>query len=442
MADPAISTYRASSCTLCDEPPAASRACAACYDPPRADERFDGEVIYGAAEAWATGRVLGEGAFAKVRVARGMRTGRIAVVKSTVFAGKDTRSLLFSLREALALVHVAPHPAVPQLLDFVRTPAAAHLVMDIAPGEEVFTYVNNLPDGRMSEDEARRVIAQLLEALRHIHAQGVAHRDVKLDNIFWDPATGSLSLIDFGLAGFFDGRTLFDESVGCINYASPALLRLVNNRTPYLARSGHSDLWAAGVVAHGLLCGFFPFRHEEPDQMAREIWSRPAFDLEGVSKDGHDFLELVLNPSNEGKLTAEELLKHPWVAGLAPRSRDPAPKPIPRLPSGGSDVRRAAKAAEAALARLLPPYLASLDDGSASEADEHGEPSTPVEAVESFASVATLVAAEAPRPPQAALPVSTAKTVGSKSSLGKKLDVGRWFDKLRGKDRWQVGIQA
>ncbi|KAI9032351.1 kinase-like domain-containing protein [Hyaloraphidium curvatum] len=254
--------YCASSCTLCSEKEkqmAAKRIASKPGRPMPADEVFDGPVLHGAADDWATGRVLGEGAFARVLIAKGIRTGRIvAVVKQTKMSANDHRTLLFSLREALALTHLPAHDSIPPLLDFVRSPMASNLVMAVAPREELFSYTNGKQEGHLEEDETRRIVAGILVALAHAHGMGVLHRDIKLDNVFYDATSGHVSVIDWGLATFFDRNTLLDEAVGCTNYASPSLLRFINRRTPYLAHSGHQVLWALGVLAFGCLTGYFP----------------------------------------------------------------------------------------------------------------------------------------------------------------------------------------
>lgn len=286
-----------------------------------------------------------------------------AAIKTTQFHAFDARTSFFALREALVLSQLPAHPALPRLLDIIQTTKETHVVQSLAEGEELFSYVNNQPDGRLQEDEAASVVAQLLSALSAIHNNGIIHRDIKLDNVFISPS-GQITLIDFGLATFFGSKTVLDEAVGCINYASPALLRLVNNGTPYSPEMGHSDLWALGVLAVGMLTGFFPFRSEEPKGLADEIARigsegllAVASGLEGVSAMGKSFLQIVLDPCNEGRISAGLLLKHPWVsrfansaATTASSSISSTEKPkIPKIPSPnamGGGVYKARKAVE------------------------------------------------------------------------------------------------
>lgn len=311
------------------------------------------------------------------------------VVKTTSVVNRaKPRAALFSLREALALTYLPPHNNIPALLDFVAGPKETHLILDLAPGEELFNYVNSTALGRLGEAETRAIVVGILEALRHAHENGVVHRDVKLDNVFWDPVSQKVSercrpqrcqalttffgtplsekvsLLDFGLATFFEDGTTCTEPLGCINYASPQLLRLTNTGVPYGAARGWSDLWALGILTHGLLTGYFPFRAEEPIELEREIretWMN-ASELEGVparevSRECRHFLHTILNPANEGLLTAADLLAHPWLASLA--STAPVvhtSSPFPRLPSSTNDLRRQARLVADELQARLPAF--------------------------------------------------------------------------------------
>ena len=61
---------------------------------------------------------------------------------------------------------------------------------------DLFDYIRE--QGRMKEDEARRVFRQVLGAVQHIHFCGVVHRDIKDENIVLNRETGKIKIIDFG----------------------------------------------------------------------------------------------------------------------------------------------------------------------------------------------------------------------------------------------------
>ena len=144
------------------------------------------------------------------------------------------------------------------------------------------------------------------------------------------------------------------------SYASPSLLRLTNTHTPYTPNHGHQDLWALGVLAHGLLTGFFPFRSETPRELAEEIgpYGRKIA-IQGVSEEGNQFLRILLDPRNEGRVSAGMMLGHPWVAPYVVPEHERMKEGTVKFPIGAgsssAELVRSAKIAESVLDRLLGP---------------------------------------------------------------------------------------
>ncbi len=74
--------------------------------------------------------------------------------------------------------------------------------------------------GKFTEEQARKAFLQVVRALHHCHSIGVAHRDIKLENIF-ETADGVLKLGDFGFASLYEKGKSFDTSCGTLSYAAP-----------------------------------------------------------------------------------------------------------------------------------------------------------------------------------------------------------------------------
>ena len=69
---------------------------------------------------------------------------------------------------------------MPKLHEVVQTPNTLYVVMDQVRGCELFEM---LDQGPLTEESARRLIAQLLSALAGLHRSNVVHRDVKPENL-------------------------------------------------------------------------------------------------------------------------------------------------------------------------------------------------------------------------------------------------------------------
>lgn len=315
------------------------------------------------------GPVIGKGTFAICRLARQAHSGQMGVCKLITFPEPiqpRDRLHFFALREAAVLMALPPHSNVTTLYEFHRSDAHVELVMSLAPGEELFQYCEKFSDG-VPEPTSRNIVTQLLSALDHIHTHFVMHRDIKLDNVFFDEASGKVTIIDFGLATFFHPSVRLSELLGTASYASPSLLTLLEDGYgSMLPNKGHQDLWALGVLAHGMMTGRFPFEETEPARLLREIYAkkkeaRPfhlpdSWEPEARER-AEDFIKFILDPGNEGKITARSLLSHPWIRGPDSENapRIPISKPTPSFVTPTRELADASNYARnfSELARLV-----------------------------------------------------------------------------------------
>ena len=134
----------------------------------------------------------------------------------------------------------------------------AHQINRFDPSLKLQAVVSQLVPGRdLGEALARWIspgpklamviISQLLQALKHCHANNILHRDLKPENILLSP-TGEVRLVDFGLADQLHPDRRRYSLVGSPSYVAP---EIVDDSTHQYDRHGHSfplDAWGLGVV--------------------------------------------------------------------------------------------------------------------------------------------------------------------------------------------------
>ncbi|GMK57363.1 hypothetical protein CspeluHIS016_0401970 [Cutaneotrichosporon spelunceum] len=216
------------------------------------------------------------------------------------------------------------HPNVCKLLDFFEDREFYYLVMPrYGTGEDLFDHVESHPDG-LDPFEARSFVGQLTDAVRFLHANGIVHRDIKDENVILD-GNGRCQLIDFGSAAHWRPGKRWDTFSGTLHYASPEILR----GETYGGKE--QDVWALGTVAYVLLVGETPFA-DLPDEVFIGLvpGSRAEMALEarcgspdegresdggGSLYDAADFVRQCLQPEVSDRPTAEQLLRHKYLAG-------------------------------------------------------------------------------------------------------------------------------
>src|SRR5450432_3802094 len=225
---------------------------------------------------------LGEGGMGQVYRARHLQLGKAFALKiiSPTFAADNAARQRFNQEAKLA--SEISHPNIVSVVDFGEDEQfGAYMVMELVEGNSLLTH-GSLP---MSAKRALDVLAQVADALEHIHKRGIIHGDVKADNIMLVPEPESagarrrniVRLLDFGLARGPD----HDEVAGAEGVSgSPHYL--APERCAGGPPSVHSDIYALGVLGYLLLTGGLPYEgsvveilmahiHEIPDSIAARL---------------------------------------------------------------------------------------------------------------------------------------------------------------------------
>jgi serine/threonine protein kinase len=130
------------------------------------------------------------------------------------------------------------------------------LVFELFTGEEVFSIVKKRK--KLSEPQAAYCMSDLFQVMIHLKDSGIAHRDIKAENMLINETTFDVKLIDFGLSVFIKDKALQESCGGSPLYSSPEILA-GEKFDPIKA-----DLWSAGVLLFYMLCGNLDLSRSSP----------------------------------------------------------------------------------------------------------------------------------------------------------------------------------
>lgn len=160
------------------------------------------------------------------------------------------------------MLNLEAHHHVLGLQDVLEDNERYYIVMERCSGGELFDFLQTETD--VPERECKRIMREILEAVDHIHTQGLIHRDIKPENIMFhdttaDPATPTLKqqkksvkLIDFDTCQEYEPTSpKAKHIVGTMGYIAPEALK--GEYSPA------SDLWSVGVILYILMTGDMPF---------------------------------------------------------------------------------------------------------------------------------------------------------------------------------------
>lgn len=261
-------------------------------------------------QRYELGRELGRGEFGVTYLATDKSTGEVFACKSISKKKLRTRVDIEDVRREVEIMkHLPNHPNIVSLKDTYEDDNAVHLVMELCEGGELFDRI--VARGHYTERAAAAVTRTIVEVIQMCHKHGVMHRDLKPENFLFGNKKESapLKAIDFGLSVFFKPGERFNEIVGSPYYMAPEVLKRNYGQ--------EVDVWSAGVILYILLCGVPPFWAETEQGVAQAI-IRSVVDFKRdpwpkVSDSAKDLVKKMLNPDPKLRLTAQEVLDHPWL---------------------------------------------------------------------------------------------------------------------------------
>ncbi|GAA5847736.1 hypothetical protein JCM9279_005009 [Rhodotorula babjevae] len=263
-------------------------------------------------------RTLGSGGFSSVHLALDTRS-LVQVACKRLPRARVGKDRLDMIRREVDMLQRATHPNINRIEAVEVDDVAVHIFLELVPGGDLFTYL--IKHTRLDAPEAKWILYQLLLALEYLHDDlGIAHRDVKLENVvlaFTCPGTGGrfpkAQLADFGQAKEAGAR--FKSLQGTLQYMAPEQLVAWTRHEGYDGKQ--ADMWALGILLAHLLTGshpFEPFPSSSGSDLATAA-SAAADDL--GSSVAH---ELAANPADKDVVKAVvrgevELPKGRWGSG-------------------------------------------------------------------------------------------------------------------------------
>jgi len=254
-----------------------------------------------------------------VRVGRDkLLKGRLVAVKKVVRTDTANHTTEIIKRE-VQIMKDLDHPSICKLFETYAKGRHMFFVMEHLEGGDVGNRL--VEQGPLPEPMAAAIARQVSGALLYAHSKGIAHRDMKPENICFcstSPDEFRVKVIDWGLGKhFIEGRLC--SSVGTISYTAPEVLMAVN-QDQAAGYTSSCDLWSLGVTAYTMLSCKAPFWGQLEKQLRKmqdERYPLSGSIWDGISDEGKSFVSQLLKFAPEERISAAELLGHPWTVGHA-----------------------------------------------------------------------------------------------------------------------------
>ena len=286
---------------------------------------------------------LGEGAFGAVHLATNRQTSEHVAIKRIPKSMTDLESFQREVNALLRIKRLGGHPHICSLQESFDEGSDYFLILDYVGGGEMFDHL--IKNGAFSEADTSRLLRECASALAFLHGIGITHADLKPENLMLSTEQSSdavVKLVDFGCAELTEGSD--EDPLGGNGNNGNSMISFGGTdggssrrgggltsayRPPESQIKGSKvdpgvDMWAIGVILYIMLCGVHPFdlSGDAPDGVVERRVRKGDFPLRDSRITAHlsdsaiDLISKLMERNPKKRLTAAEMLEHPWVRGI------------------------------------------------------------------------------------------------------------------------------
>mmetsp|Transcript_23784 Transcript_23784/g.47664 ORF Transcript_23784/g.47664 Transcript_23784/m.47664 type:complete len:854 (+) Transcript_23784:275-2836(+) len=271
----------------------------------------DGHTVH----KYLRGKLLGKGGFAKVYKVTSLDTNKEYAVKIVPKANLVKTRARQKLQTEIKIHRTMKHANICEYKHYFEDKTNCYILLELCHNQSINEMIKRRK--KMTEEETRYFMAQIIEAVSFMHESNVIHRDLKLGNLFLNKNM-NIKVGDFGLATRVDSSDEKRKTIcGTPNYIAPEVID--GNKE----RRGHSfevDVWSMGVICFTMLVGKPPYEASDVKSTYRRILANDySFPQEVVSTDARDLISSMLQTDPKMRPTLEEMRNHPFfVHGKIP----------------------------------------------------------------------------------------------------------------------------
>ncbi|ORX73405.1 kinase-like protein, partial [Basidiobolus meristosporus CBS 931.73] len=259
---------------------------------------------------------MGNGASGNVRSTYSLRDGKKYAVKTykAKHEGQKDKHYFERISNEIYIGASLSHPNIIRTIDVVMEEGQIHQVMEFCPND----LVTIIKGGQTTQEEINGYFVQMMRGLQYLHHRGVAHRDLKLENLCVDEH-GTLKIIDFGSSFIVTNPldSLHQKSATSLVGTDPYIAPEVHARKGYDATK--ADIWSAGVVYAVMVLRKFPWKValESDSSYVKFLQNRDKDEFFRVlPQESVSLIRKMLDPNPENRPSVDDIFEDPWFQSL------------------------------------------------------------------------------------------------------------------------------
>ncbi|KAF9436603.1 serine/threonine protein kinase [Entomortierella beljakovae] len=263
------------------------------------------------------GKVIGSGAGGTVRLICRESDRKTFAIKQfrKRKPNESERTYIKKLTSEYCLGSTFHHPNIIETLDIVQEADSYYEIMEFAK-HELFTAVMS---GAMGRDEIACCFKGVSSGVSYLHEMGVAHRDLKLDNIVMNEK-GIVKIIDFGCSMVYqqplEKKIHMAQGIsGSDPYIAPEVF-ITDEHDPR-----HADVWSLGIIFVCMTLRRFPWKLAKKDDASFEAFSNSsgvgkARLLKLMPRESRPILSRMLEVDPSKRALMDEVMENSWIKSI------------------------------------------------------------------------------------------------------------------------------
>ena len=244
--------------------------------------------------------IIGEGMFGKVKLAIHLITNEKVAIK--IFDKgkiKSNKEKQYIERE-ISILKKLNHYNIIKLYNIIEDENYIYLIQEYISDKELLNFIQTSED--LSETDICKLYQQIISGIEYCHEMGIAHRDLKLQNILLNYKK-DIKIIDFGLSNSYDKNMdeLLHSSCGSPIYAAPEMIKGIEYR------GLNTDIWSSGIILYLMLCKSFPFNDKNNSKLYQKILAGKFNIPNNLSKEAQDIIVKLLKVNPEERIKLNDI---------------------------------------------------------------------------------------------------------------------------------------
>lgn len=188
------------------------------------------------------------------------------------------------------------HPCIAPIIDVVYHKEMIFVVMELYHTDLLTLTI----EGKLSLHMKLKLFAQVVEAIKYLHQRGIAHLDIKPDNVFID-ADMNAKLADFGCCETPLSRSRPFFCRGTLVYSAPEMITFSSKDRR------QADIWSLGIMLYAMIAKTLPWKIGSNDEIIKQICSGKIEPSNSITPNIDYIIRncIVLDPNR--RFTAEQL---------------------------------------------------------------------------------------------------------------------------------------